>query len=113
MPRLARARPRQPLRLFQPRGVLAGAYMGGRRATAATLATAVTHWLEVDGRGEPVATTTLCRRIKEERLVDSGHDPGSLEEVDCSACVERMVVARSRGPVAIVDAEGREVARPR
>ena len=116
MPRAPRPRtpkPRQPLRLFQPRGVLAGAYRGfAKRVSDARLATAVTHWLEIDGRGRAAATTTLCRRVKEERLADPYADPGSLAPVDCPACVERMLVVRSRGPVAIVDAEGREVSRP-
>lgn len=113
MPRVARARPRQPLRLFQPRGVLAGAYRGfAKRVSDARLATAVTHWLEVDPFGHAKATATLCRRVKEERLADPYADPGSLAIVDCPACVERMLVVRSRGPVAIVDVEGREVPVP-
>ncbi len=65
------------------RGVLAGAYLRHNGAVVM-----VTHAVVVDADGWEQGDTTICKRVKVERLADEGGGP-HLAAPTCPTCAKR------------------------
>lgn len=76
-------------KVYQPRGVLAGAYGRGRRGPREGQATLTHYYCEGDPK-------TLCGRIKEDHLGDE-YGTSADAVVDCPLCAERFARLAAKG----------------